>query len=200
MSSTTLEYLRTEKLGACSRCPLCSTRRWIVFGEGDPEASIVLVGSAPKAAEDITGKPFVGASGVLLDKILARVGLSRDAIYITNVLKCFTGGRDPEDLEVTKCLPFLHAQLGIIKPKVIVSMGKLAGNLLVESDTPQAMKLLASMNPWAYNNQATGFSAPVVALQHPTELLQQIEAQNNASGHLQAFIKGLNQAKDISER
>jgi DNA polymerase len=104
-----------------------------VFGAGSPSAAIVLVGEAPGAREDELGVPFVGAAGKLLDRMLADIDLARDAIYITNVLKCRPpGNRNPRPEEIATCLPFLFAQLDAIRPRVIGTLGNFAARVLLE--------------------------------------------------------------------
>lgn len=126
-----LEYLRTRNLGQCTRCPLSRSRNNIVFGVGNPRARIMFVGEAPGAEEDRRGEPFVGRAGQRLDRWLGDVGLSRQDVYIANVLKCRPpGNRDPAPEEVDKCSPFLQAQIRAIAPAVIVALGRHAGMLL----------------------------------------------------------------------
>ena len=112
----------------CIACPLHSTRNKVVFGSGKPNADIMFVGEAPGQKEDETGLPFVGRAGELLDKILDRcLGLTRNDVYIANVVKCRPpNNRNPEEDEIRKCRPFLHKQIMIVQPKVIVALGKIA--------------------------------------------------------------------------
>lgn len=129
-----LEELREESL-ACSRCPLRAGCAHVVFGEGNPHAKLMFVGEGPGHQEDIQGKPFVGAAGRLLDKILASVGFRRDEVYIANVVKC----RPPENRlptaeEAAACLPHLLEQIRAIGPKIIVCLGALATQTLIDKD------------------------------------------------------------------
>ncbi|MDQ7005970.1 MAG: uracil-DNA glycosylase [Acidobacteriota bacterium] len=122
-----LERLREETLGDCRRCALWKGRTRLVFGTGNPEARLVFVGEGPGADEDRQGEPFVGKAGRLLDKIIGAMGLSREEVYIANVVKC----RPPENRaplpdESATCLPFLHEQIRIIQPEVIVTLGRTA--------------------------------------------------------------------------
>ena len=113
-----------EAAGACRRCGLAGTRTNVVFGEGSPGAELVFVGEAPGADEDATGRPFVGRAGKLLTKIIQSMGLERERVYICNVLKCRPpGNRTPAPEEVLHCSPFLHEQLGVIRPKVVCALG-----------------------------------------------------------------------------
>lgn len=133
-----LEHIR-EDLGDCERCILCRERTHIVFGVGDPEADVVIIGEAPGHQEDAQGEPFVGASGVKLNAMLENVlGLRRDQVYILNVVKCRPPhNRNPNESELESCLPFLHRQLRAIAPKVILLMGTVALKSLF--DTPQGI-------------------------------------------------------------
>lgn len=129
-----LEELAAEA-SRCTRCPLHATRTQVVFGVGDPSSGLVFVGEAPGRDEDATGVPFVGRSGQLLDRLVREeVGLARDRYYITNVVKSRPpGNRDPLPAEVEACRPWLDAQLGLIEPKVVVTLGNFASKLLLET-------------------------------------------------------------------
>ena len=128
-----LEAIR-EDIGECIRCKLHEHRTHIVFGEGDPNAKLVFVGEGPGADEDATGRPFVGRAGQLLDKIIAAIGLKRDDVYISNIVKCRPpGNRTPERDEVATCEQFLFRQLALIRPKVIVALGSPAFQTLVRT-------------------------------------------------------------------
>ena len=119
-------------IAACRKCPLGSSRQHSVPGEGDPRAGLVVVGEAPGATEDETGRPFVGRAGKLLDDILAAIGFKREQVFICNVLKCRPpGNRNPEPLEVAACSPYLHRQLELIGPRVILAMGLPAAHALL---------------------------------------------------------------------
>ncbi len=126
-----------EDLGDCTRCKLHDKRQNIVFGVGDPQASLMFVGEAPGADEDRKGEPFVGRAGQLLDKMIAAMGWTRDTVYIANVLKCRPpGNRDPEPDEIEQCEPFLFRQIESIAPKVIVTLGRPATHLLLKTKAP----------------------------------------------------------------
>ena len=131
----TLDEVRRE-LGDCKRCKLCNGRTQIVFGSGSPKAELVFVGEGPGEEEDKQGIPFVGAAGQLLTKMIEAMKFSRDTVYICNVVKCRPpGNRNPEPEEIQSCEPFLRAQLRVIKPKVIVALGKFAAQTLLREDT-----------------------------------------------------------------
>lgn len=128
-----LESLRLHQIGDCRRCKLCNTRQNIVFGAGNPHAKLVFVGEAPGADEDEQGLPFIGRAGQLLTKMIEAMGLSRDQVYICNVIKCRPpDNRNPEPEEVASCEPFLKKQLALIKPQVIVALGRYACQSLLK--------------------------------------------------------------------
>lgn len=131
----TLELLRTEAL-ACTRCPLSQGRTQVVFGVGSPEAELLFVGEAPGFHEDRKGEPFVGAAGGLLTGLLEGIGLSREQVYIANVLKCRPpGNRDPQPAEIEACHPFLLEQIDLVDPVLIVTLGNFATKLLLQTQT-----------------------------------------------------------------
>jgi uracil-DNA glycosylase len=125
-------------IGDCTRCKLHTLgRTQVVFGVGNPNADLMFVGEAPGGDEDIQGIPFVGRAGQLLTKIIEAIGLSRDDVYIANVIKCRPPqNRNPEPDEVETCEPFLFRQIDVIQPKVIIALGKFAAQTLLRSDTP----------------------------------------------------------------
>ena len=130
----TLAELRTEAL-RCTRCALAERRTQVVFGVGDPAADLLLVGEGPGRDEDLAGEPFVGRSGKLLDKlVLQEIGLDRSSLYIANVVKCRPpGNRDPLPAEIAACRPYLEAQLDLIDPTVVVTLGNHATQLLLDT-------------------------------------------------------------------
>jgi uracil-DNA glycosylase family 4 len=124
-------------IGDCTRCKLHSGRTHIVFGVGNPEATLMFVGEGPGADEDVQGEPFVGRAGQLLTQIIKAMGFAREDVYIANVVKCRPpGNRNPEPDEIAQCEPFLHAQIAAIRPRVIVALGKFAAQTLLATDTP----------------------------------------------------------------
>ncbi len=127
-----------KAMGECERCGLCRTRKNIVFGQGNARAELMFVGEAPGAVEDETGRPFVGPAGNLLTDIIEKgMGLKRDEVYIANILKCRPpGNRDPEPEEVEQCIGFLDAQIRAVAPKIIVALGRIAAQNLLETATP----------------------------------------------------------------
>lgn len=134
--SQKLEELQRE-MGDCQRCGLSDQRKNIVFGEGNGDAELVFVGEGPGRDEDVEGRPFVGAAGQLLDKIIVAMGLSREDVYICNVVKCRPPkNRVPSPEEQLVCGRFLSRQLSIIEPKIVVSLGGTATQFLLENQEP----------------------------------------------------------------
>lgn len=134
----TLDDIRIELGPDCTRCKLHTLgRRQVVFGVGNPNADLMFVGEAPGEEEDRQGEPFVGRAGQLLTKIIEAIGLTRADVYIANVIKCRPpGNRNPEPDEVACCEPFLFRQVDVIKPKVIVPLGKFAAQSLLKTTEP----------------------------------------------------------------
>ena len=124
-----------NQLEGCTRCALHEARSKIVFGVGHPKAALMLIGEAPGQEEDQQGIPFVGPAGQLLTKIIKSIGLSRDQVYITNVVKCRPPrNRNPEGEEITKCQPFLERQVDSVQPKIICALGRVATQSLLSTD------------------------------------------------------------------
>ncbi len=159
----TLEQIRAN-LGECTRCRLHTNRTHIVFGEGSPSARVVLVGEGPGQEEDRRGRPFVGAAGKLLDRIIAAMGWRRDEVYICNVIKCRPpGNRDPQPDEVGTCGPFLQRQLRALRPQAILALGSFAAQFLLSSQQPIS-KLRDRVHQFE--------GIPVVPTYHPAYLLR----------------------------
>jgi DNA polymerase len=134
-SGETLDVIRTD-LGDCRRCKLCSGRTNIVFGSGTSQTQLVFVGEGPGADEDAQGLPFVGAAGQLLTKIIEAIQLTRDQVYICNVVKCRPpSNRTPEDDEIAACSPFLFRQIESIRPRVICCLGAVAAQTVLGTKT-----------------------------------------------------------------
>ncbi|MBM3211938.1 uracil-DNA glycosylase [Candidatus Poribacteria bacterium] len=143
----------------CERCQLCKTRKNVVFGTGDENAKLVFVGEAPGEDEDLQGKPFVGRAGQKLTQIIEAMGLKREQVYITNVLKCRPpGNRNPLPEEIKVCEPFLINQLKLIKPKIICALGTFSAQTLLRTDqrisllrgrfhTYQGIKVMPTYHP-----------------------------------------------------
>jgi uracil-DNA glycosylase family 4 len=160
------EALRAQEqaLQGCRRCKLCEARNSIVFGSGNPEAELVVIGEGPGADEDAQGLPFVGRAGQLLTKMLEAVKLTRDEVYICNTVKCRPpGNRNPEADELAACAPFLAEQLAVIQPKVILSLGSVATQALLRTKEPIG-KLRGRLHPYG--------NAVLIPTFHPAFLLR----------------------------
>ena len=151
----------------CTACALAKTRTQTVFGVGDEHSEWLLVGEAPGAEEDARGEPFVGQAGRLLDNILAAIDLKRGHnVYIANVLKCRPpGNRNPEAQEVERCSPFLERQIALIRPKLIVAMGRFAAQTLLDTDTS-----IAGLRGRLHRYRGV----PLIVTYHPAYLLRNL--------------------------
>ncbi len=122
-----------QECSQCRECALCQTRKNVVFGVGNPQAEIMLVGEGPGANEDEQGVPFVGKAGQFLDDMLAIIGLDRTLVYIANIVKCRPpGNRDPMNVEQDACIGYLRRQIALIQPKILVSLGRVAAMRLID--------------------------------------------------------------------
>ena len=165
------EFVRANSLveldnmiNQCQKCSLGKTRTKFVFGVGNPSADIVFIGEAPGADEDIQGEPFVGRAGRLLTETLKKIGLQREEVYICNILKCRPpNNRDPLPQEVEKCEPYLLKQLSLIKPKIIVALGRIAGNTLLRKN-----ESLTNLRKNIYNY----YDIPLFVTFHPAAILR----------------------------
>jgi uracil-DNA glycosylase len=181
-----LERVRTD-LGDCRRCGLCKERRQIVFGVGDPEADLVVIGEAPGYHEDQQGEPFVGPAGQMLDKMLENVlKLRRDQVYILNVVKCRPPkNRNPLPDEIDACRPFLEAQLASVAPKLVLVLGSVAYRALFR--TEQGIK--RSRGRWHEQAVAPGEVVPAMPTFHPAYLLRQPEDKKLTFADLKAVAQ-----------
>ncbi|MBR6400463.1 MAG: uracil-DNA glycosylase [Firmicutes bacterium] len=160
---TTWEELEQMCLN-CRGCRLCETRNNVVIGVGNKNADIMFVGEGPGYHEDMQGEPFVGAAGQLLDKMLAAVGLDRSIVYIANVVKCRPpNNRNPEQDEQDACINYLRRQYLLIRPKIIVCLGKIAASALIEQNFP----ITRDHGVW-YSKKDCEF----IATFHPSALLR----------------------------
>jgi uracil-DNA glycosylase family 4 len=126
-----------RRLAGCRRCRLCERRTQVVFGVGNPKARLIFVGEGPGADEDRIGEPFVGRAGQLLNVMLPSIGMRREDVYIANIVKCRPpGNRDPQPDEAATCMPFLKGQIELIKPSVIVLLGRIAARFLLGTTAP----------------------------------------------------------------
>ncbi len=154
-----------ERVSHCTRCKLCETRTQTVFGVGDQQADWMFIGEAPGANEDKQGEPFVGQAGKLLDNMLRAIGRARgEGVYISNVIKCRPpGNRDPHPDEIAKCEPYLQRQLALIRPKLIIALGRFAAQSLLKTQAS-----IASLRSRVHEYEGV----PVIITYHPAYLLR----------------------------
>jgi DNA polymerase len=127
--------LLREEIGECGRCKLSQKRTHIVFGEGNPDARLMFIGEAPGREEDVQARPFVGEAGMLLTRLIEKMGLKREDVYIANIVKCRPPmNRDPEKDEIQQCREFLERQIDIIRPDIIMSLGRIAASTLMGNE------------------------------------------------------------------
>lgn len=175
----TWESLRAQ-LEGCTRCPLCERRQHIVFGEGNPQAKVLLVGEGPGEVEDKEGRPFVGPAGQLLDRMLASIGLDRNGIYIANIVKCRPPqNRVPLPQEVEACLPFLRAQVRLLRPAIIVALGGTAAKVILHDED---LRITRERGRW---HSVKGVE--LLATYHPSFLLRSPERKREAWEDLKAL-------------
>ena len=159
------EQLRA-RVAACTRCGLSTTRTQTVFGVGSPQAEWLIVGEAPGMEEDRQGEPFVGRAGQLLNSMLRAIGLARSEVYIANVLKCRPPhNRDPAANETAECLPYLERQIALLKPRIMLAVGRIAAQNLLRTDTP-----LGRLRQQVHSFGAS--RVPLVVTYHPAYLLR----------------------------
>lgn len=153
-----------QHVANCTHCPLSQTRHRPVMGRGNRQADLMLVAEAPGAQEDQQGIPFVGRSGELLDSLLRDCGLSREEIYITNILKCHPpGNRDPKAEEKEACFPYLKYETFLLKPRIIVCLGRVAAQRLISPD----FKITRQHGTWTYRKDCA-----LTATYHPSAILR----------------------------
>ncbi len=160
---STLQKLATE-VAACTRCPLHQTRSQTVFARGNPQAKLMIIGEAPGFHEDQQGLPFVGVAGGLLDQMISCIGLINNEVYIANVLKCRPpNNRDPQSEEITQCSSYLAQQVSLVKPTLLLALGRFAGQYLLNTT-----RSLTQMRSHKHDYQ----NIPVIVTYHPAYLLR----------------------------
>jgi DNA polymerase len=160
---TSLKKLH-EDVSSCANCELSSTRKNTVFGEGNVSANIMFIGEGPGRDEDELGRPFVGKAGQLLDKMLKSIGFTRNDVYIANILKCRPpGNRDPLPHEAAACIGYLRAQVALIKPKIIVCLGRIPATYILGQD----VRITRDRGVW---HESKGFY--IMPTYHPAALLR----------------------------
>ncbi len=169
-----------ESMKNCRQCQLCTGRRNLVFGEGDPDARLMFIGEAPGYEEDMSGRPFVGAAGQLLNKMIKAMNFSREEVYIANIIKCRPkDNRTPAPDEISMCIPFLHQQIHLIRPEVIICLGATAAKALLNT----ANGISRMRGKWCnFEN------IPVMPTFHPAFLLRQESAKRDAWSDLKQVI------------
>jgi uracil-DNA glycosylase len=175
------------EVASCTKCALCETRTQTVFGTGNKTADWMIIGEAPGQHEDEQGKPFVGKAGLLLTEMLRAAGLDRDEVFITNILKCRPpGNRDPKQEEAENCSAYLRQQRELLKPKIILAVGRIAAQTLLNTDAPLT-KLRGKVH--------TLDGVPLVVVYHPAYLLRSLLEKRKAWQDLQLAVQTVNENK-----
>ena len=155
-----------QQCSSCNRCGLCQTRTNVVFGIGPKNTDIMLIGEGPGEQEDLLGEPFVGAAGKLLDEMLSIIDLGRHNCYIANIVKCRPPrNRDPQEEEQESCIVYLRNQVALIKPKIIVCLGRIAAKKIIDPD----YRITREHGQWICNNGVW-----MTAIYHPSALLRDL--------------------------
>ncbi len=171
MSKSELMEEIVKEILECKKCELWRSRRNPVPGEGSLDAKIMFIGEAPGYWEDVKGKPFVGAAGKLLDKLLAGIGLSREEVFIGNILKCRPpGNRDPQPEEVRACTPYLDRQIRIIRPKIIVTLGRYA-SAYIFSKAGISFSGISKVHGKIYHADVLDLDVTLIPMYHPAVAL-----------------------------
>jgi DNA polymerase len=186
VEAPTLQALR-ERVAACQGCVLHETRTQTVFGTGATDARLMIIGEAPGAEEDARGEPFVGRAGALLNAMLAAVGLAREVVYITNMLKCRPPrNRDPMPVEVAACGGYLDAQIAQVDPEVILAVGRIAAQSLLQVTTP-----IGKLRGQEHVHPGSG--RPLLVTYHPAYLLRSPREKRKAWSDLCRLQRRLQQ-------
>ncbi len=150
----------------CTKCGLCETRNHVVFGVGDRTADVMFIGEGPGEQEDLKGEPFVGPAGILLDDMLSIIDLNRHNSYIANIVKCRPPrNRDPLETEQDACIDYLRNQVALVKPKIIVCLGRIAAMRLIRAD----FRITREHGTWTERNGIW-----ITAIYHPSALLRDV--------------------------
>ena len=172
---------------ACTKCGLCETRHNVVFGVGNQETDILFVGEGPGEQEDLKGEPFVGPAGKLLDDMLSIIDLDRSKVYIANIVKCRPpGNRDPLETEQEACVGYLRNQVALIKPKIIVCLGRIAATKLIRPD----FRITREHGVWTQRGEIW-----MTATYHPSALLRDLSKRPEAFDDLINIREKLNSLK-----
>jgi DNA polymerase len=169
----------------CTGCPLSRTRTNVVFGVGNPDADIMFIGEGPGEQEDLQGEPFVGPAGKLLDDMLSIIDLDRSKVYIANIVKCRPPrNRDPQEEEQLACLDYLRNQVALVKPKMIVCLGRIAATRLIRPD----FRITREHGSWTQRN-----GIEFTAIYHPSALLRDLSKRPDTFDDLLAIRNRLNE-------
>jgi DNA polymerase len=172
MSKKEIMKVIEDEVRNCKKCELWKTRRNAVPGEGSLDTSLMFIGEAPGYWEDVKGRPFVGAAGRLLDSLLERISLSRENVYITNVVKCRPPkNRDPLPIEVETCTPYLNRQIQILQPKIIVTLGRHATSYILSKAGIQEDAGITRLRGQVYTAKLFGIFLSVLPMFHPAAVL-----------------------------
>lgn len=178
-------------VSCCHKCRLWELRTNVVIGRGNKNADIMFIGEGPGQQEDLTGKAFVGAAGQLLDKMLGAIGLSEDDVYIANIVKCRPpGNRDPHEDEKEACMNYLRYQLMLVKPKIIVCLGRIAATSIISPD----FKITKQRGTWINRK---GYY--IMATYHPSALLRDETKKRPAWEDFKAIKEKLSELKEGDE-
>jgi len=176
-----------QELAQCRNCALCEKRNHVVLGEGNPNADLMFVGEGPGREEDLQGRPFVGPAGQLLDRMLAAISLTREDVYIANIVKCRPPqNRVPFDEEAKACLPYLRGQFALIRPKIIVCLGATAAKYVYDPD----VRITRDRGIW---KEKKGIW--ILPTYHPAALLRDVSKKKDAWADMQAVRDRLAQVR-----
>ncbi len=178
---------------ACTRCGLCSTRKNVVFGVGVKDSDIMFIGEGPGEQEDIQAEPFVGAAGKLLDDMLSIIGVNRKNCYIANIVKCRPPqNRDPMEEEQDACIGFLHRQMKLVKPQIIVCLGRIAARRIINPD----YRITREHGQWICRDGTW-----MTAIYHPSALLRDVQKRPETFDDLLSIEEKLREIHaDLTER
>ena len=170
-------------MNTCMHCPLSQSRHYPVMGREDHQAKLMLIAEAPGGQEDLQGLPFVGPSGEILDRLFKDCGLSREKIYLTNILKCHPpGNRDPREEEIKACLPYLKYETYLLKPRIIVCLGRVAAQRIISPD----FRITRQHGTWTYRKNYA-----LTATYHPSAILRDASNYELAKADFLEIVKKL---------
>ena len=173
-----------QMVNQCTRCGLCSTRSNVVFGVGNKNADILFIGEGPGEQEDLQGEPFVGPAGKLLDDMLSIIDIDRETCYIANIVKCRPPhNRDPFDQEQEACIEYLRKQVSLVRPRIIVCLGRIAAKKILYPD----FKITMEHGTWIQRNGIW-----MTAIYHPSALLRDVSKRPDTFEDLLQIRKKLN--------